>query len=97
MNKSPLNKNGYNWIVGKSTIHWGENIVIYPDKIVLSSGNCVFCCYNYYDKKKVKFYFEPKGKEEKLILDMINVKGGCQFSVVGDIDGYCLMSNKLYQ
>ena len=51
------------------------------------SGNGVFFCDNNLDKKNVKFYFEPKGQEEKLTLDMINVKRGFQFSVVGDIDG----------
>ena len=78
INKSPQNRNGYDWIVGKS-IHWGENRVIYPgnpDKIFMSLGNVVFCCDNNLDKKYVKFHFEPKGQEEKLTLDMINAKGG---------------------
>ena len=68
LNKSPLNKKGYDWIVGKS-IHWGENIVFYPwnpDKIFIFSENGVFCCDNNLDKKNVKFYFEPKGQERKI-------------------------------
>ena len=53
----------------------------------MSLGNGVFCCDNNLDKKYVKFHFEPKGQEEKLTLDLINAIGGCQFSVVGVIDG----------
>ena len=86
----PIDKNGYDWIVGKS-IHWGTSIVIdprNPDKIFMTSGNGIFCCDNIWDEKNVKFYFEPKGQEEIVALDMISVKGGYPFSAVGDIDGF---------
>ena len=86
----PIDKNGYDWIVGKS-IHWGTSIVIdprNPDKIYMTSGNGIFCCNNIWDEKNVKFYFEPKGQEEIVALDMISVKGGYPYSAVGDIDGF---------
>ena len=86
----PINKNGYDWIVGKS-IHWGTSIVIdprNPDKIYMTSGNGIFCCDNIWDEKNIQFYFEPKGQEEIVALDMISVKGGYPYSAVGDIDGF---------
>ena len=86
----PINKNGYDWIVGKS-IHWGTSIVIdprNPNKIYMTSGNGIFCCNNIWEEKGVQFYFEPKGQEEIVALDMISVKGGYPYSAVGDIDGF---------
>lgn len=86
----PIDKNGYDWIVGKS-IHWGTAIVIdprNPDKIYMTSGNGIFCCDNIWQENNVQFYFEPKGQEEIVALDMISVKGGYPFSAVGDIDGF---------
>ena len=86
----PIKKNGYDWIVGKS-IHWGTSIVIDPrnsDKIYMTSGNGIFCSGNIWEEKKVQFYFDPKGQEEIVALDMISVKGGYPYSAVGDIDGF---------
>ena len=87
---NPLDTNGYKWIYGKA-IHWGSGILIdprNPDKILLTSGNGVFACDNVWDEKEVQFYFDPKGVEEVVALDMVSVKGGHAFSAIGDYDGY---------
>ena len=87
---NPLDTNGYKWIYGKA-IHWGSGILIdprNPDKIWLTSGNGVFTCDNVWAEKEIQFYFEPKGVEEVVALDMVSVKGGNAFSAIGDYDGY---------
>ena len=87
---NPIDTNGYKWIYGKS-IHWGSGIVIdprNPDKILLTSGNGVFACDNVWDEKEIQFYFDPKGVEEVVALDMVSVKGGPAFSAIGDYDGF---------
>ena len=87
---NPIDTNGYKWIYGKS-IHWGSGILIdprNPDKILLTSGNGVFACDNVWDEKEIQFYFDPKGVEEVVALDMVSVKGGPAFSAIGDYDGF---------
>ena len=87
---NPLDTNGYKWIYGKA-IHWGSGILIdprNPDKIWLTSGNGVFTCDNVWAEKEIQFYFDPKGVEEVVALDMVSVKGGNAFSAIGDYDGY---------
>ena len=87
---NPIDINGYKWIYGKA-IHWGSGILIDPrnsDKIWLTSGNGVFACDNVWAEKEIQFYFDPKGVEEVVALDMISVKGGNAFSAIGDYDGY---------
>jgi len=87
---NPLDINGYKWIYGKA-IHWGSGILIDPrnsDKIWLTSGNGVFACDNVWAEKEIQFYFDPKGVEEVVALDMVSVKGGNAFSAIGDYDGY---------
>ena len=87
---NPIDINGYKWIYGKA-IHWGSGILIDPrnsDKIWLTSGNGVFACDNVWAEKEIQFYFDPKGVEEVVALDMVSVKGGNAFSAIGDYDGY---------
>ena len=87
---NPIDPNGYKWIYGKA-IHWGSGILIdprNPDKILLTSGNGVFACDNVWDESEIQFYFDPKGVEEVVALDMVSVKGGYAFSAIGDYDGF---------
>ena len=87
---NPIDINGYKWIYGKA-IHWGSGILIDPrnsDKIWLTSGNGVFTFDNVWAEKEIQFYFDPKGVEEVVALDMVSVKGGNAFSAIGDYDGY---------
>ena len=87
---NPIDPNGYKWIYGKA-IHWGSGILIdprNPDKILLTSGNGVFACDNVWDESEIQFYFDPKGVEEVVALDMVSVKGGYVFSAIGDYDGF---------
>ena len=86
----PIDTNGYDWIYGKAC-HWGSGILIdprNPDKIIMTSGNGVFACDNAWAEKGIQFYFDPKGVEEVVALDMVSVKGGNAYSAIGDYDGY---------
>jgi len=86
----PMKTNGYEWIEGKS-IHWGAGIVIDPrdsNKIYMLSGNGIFACDNVWASSNVQFYFDPLGVEETVPLDMVSVKGGYAYSVIGDYDGF---------
>ena len=86
----PIDTNGYAWIYGKAC-HWGSGILIDPrnsDKIFMTSGNGVFACDNVWDEKGIQFYFDPKGVEEVVALDMTSVPGGNAYSAIGDYDGY---------
>ena len=87
---NPIDINGYKWIYGKA-IHWGSGILIDPrnsNKILLTSGNGVFACDNAWDERELQFYFDPKGIEEVVALDMVSIKGGNAFSAILDYDGY---------
>ncbi len=87
---NPIDTNGYDWVYGKAC-HWGSGILIdprNPDKIWMTSGNGVFACDNAWDETGVQFYFNPKGVEEVVALDMVSVPGGNVYSAIGDYDGY---------
>ena len=86
----PLKENGYSWIKYKS-IHWGPGLVFdprNPNKILTSSGNGVFVCDNIWEEKNIQFYFDPKGIEETVPIDMISVKNGYLYSAIRDFDGF---------
>ena len=86
----PLKDNGYKWVQYKS-IHWGPGIEIDPrnsDKIFLLSGNGLWVSDNIWDEKNVQIYFEPKGIEEVVPIDMISIKGGYAYSAILDYDGF---------
>ena len=42
------------------------------------------------DDSEIQFYFDSKGVEELVALDMVSVKDGYAFSAIGDYDGYIL-------
>ena len=86
----PMIDNGYDWIVGKS-IHWGAGIAIDPrnsNKIIMLSGNGVFACDNVWESSNIQFYFDPKGVEETVPIDFINIKDGYSYSAILDYDGF---------
>ena len=86
----PLKENGYDWIKYKS-IHWGPGLEFdprNPHKILTTSGNGVFVCDNIWDEKNIQFYFDPKGIEETVPIDMISVKDGYLYSTIRDFDGF---------
>lgn len=86
----PLSSNGYDWIINKS-IHWGSAIIIDPrneNKIIMLSGNGIFSCDNVWDEKDIQFYFDPKGEEEVVPMDMVSIKGGPVYSAIYDYDGF---------
>ena len=86
----PIDTNGYAWVYGKAC-HWGSGILIdprNPDKVLMTSGNGVFCCDNVWAEKGVQFYFDPKGVEEVVSLDFVSTADGLDLSAIGDYDGY---------
>ena len=86
----PLKENGYSWIVNKA-IHWGPGLEFdprNPDKILMTSGNGLFVCDNIWEEKNIQFYFDPKGVEETVPMDMISVEKGYSYSVIRDFDGF---------
>ena len=86
----PLKDNGYSWVKYKA-IHWGPGIEIDPrnsDKLLLLSGNGLWVCDNVWDEKDVQLYFDPKGIEEVVTIDMISIKGGYSYSAILDFDGF---------
>ena len=86
----PLKENGYDWIKYKS-IHWGPGLEFdprNPDRIITSSGNGLFACDNIWDDKNIQFYFDPKGIEETVPIDMVSVKNGNLFVTILDYDGF---------
>ena len=87
---NPLSNNGYKWITNKA-IHWGAAIIFDPrneNKIITLSGNGIFACDNVWDEKEIQFYFDPKGEEEVVPLDLVSIKGGPVYSAIGDYDGF---------
>jgi len=87
---NPLSNNGYKWITNKA-IHWGSAIVFDPrndNKIITLSGNGIFACDNVWNEKEIQFYFDPKGEEEVVPMDLVSVKGGPVYSAIGDYDGF---------
>ena len=86
----PLKENGYSWIVNKA-IHWGPGLEFdprNPNKILMTSGNGLFVCDNIWDENNIQFYFDPKGIEETVPLDMISVRNGYLYSTIRDFDGF---------
>ena len=86
----PIKHNGYKWIINKS-IHWGSTIIIDPrneNRIIMTSGNGIFACDNIWAEKDIQFYFDPKGEEEVVPMDLISVKGGPVYSAILDYDGF---------
>ncbi len=86
----PLKENGYDWIKYKS-IHWGPGLEFdprNPDRIITASGNGLFACDNIWDDKNIQFYFDPKGIEETVPIDMVSVKNGNLFVTILDYDGF---------
>ncbi len=84
-----LDTNGYSWIDGFA-VHWSGAIVMdpeNPDKVLVTSGNGVFACDDIWAELP-QFYFDPKGIEEVVALDMVSVPGGNPYSAIGDYDGF---------
>ncbi len=84
-----LDTNGYSWIDGFA-VHWSGAIVMdpeNPDKVLVTSGNGVFACDDIWAELP-QFYFDPKGIEEVVALDMISAPGKNPYSVIGDYDGF---------
>ncbi|MBQ7990882.1 MAG: hypothetical protein IJ251_07550 [Oscillospiraceae bacterium] len=80
---------GMGWIED-SAIHWCSCLAMDsgdPDRILVNSGNGVFACDNIWDERPV-FYFESKGIEETVPLDLVSFEDYPLISAVGDYDGF---------
>ena len=77
------------WIEG-SAIHWCSCLAMDsgdPDKILVNSGNGIFACDDIWGEKP-EIYFDAKGIEETVPLDLISYEDFPLVSAIGDYDGY---------
>ncbi len=89
MSNMTMSTNGINWIEGYA-IHWCSSLAIDPfntGKIMVNSGNGVFSCDNIWADAP-EFYFDARGIEEVVPLDIISLKDYPLVSAIGDYDGF---------
>ncbi|MBR4223224.1 MAG: hypothetical protein IKR73_00280 [Oscillospiraceae bacterium] len=80
---------GMTWIED-CAIHWCSCLAMDssdPDRILVNSGNGIFACDDIWDEKP-DFYFESKGIEETVPLDIVSFKDHPPVSAIGDYDGF---------
>lgn len=84
-----MSNNGMNWIDGYA-IHWCSSLALDPfnnGKITVNSGNGVFSCDDIWAAEP-EFYFDSKGIEETVPLDIVSLEGMPLMSAIGDYDGF---------
>jgi xyloglucan-specific exo-beta-1,4-glucanase len=84
-----MDAKGNPWIM-KSSIHWAGSLLMdpfNPDRIFVTSGNGIFGCDNIWNETK-DFYFNAKGLEETVPLDLVSIPGGSLLSAIGDYSGF---------
>lgn len=89
MKNMTMDANGNPWIMN-SSIHWCGSLMIDPfdpNRIFVTSGNGIFSCDNIWDETK-NFYFNAKGIEETVPLDLVSIPSGSVLSVIGDYCGF---------
>lgn len=81
--------NGMNWIAN-SAMHWCSSLAMDPyndNKIMVNSGNGIFACDNIFEDAPA-FYFNAKGIEEVVPLDIVSLPGHALVTAIGDFDGF---------
>lgn len=81
--------NGMDWIKN-AAIHWCSSLAMDPfddNKILVNSGNGIFACDNIWDETP-EFYFDAKGIEEVVALDIVTLPDYPLVSAIGDYDGF---------
>lgn len=84
-----MSTNGTSWIED-CAIHWCCSMAINPfnsDEIMVTSGNGVFACDNIWSDSP-EFYFNARGIEETVPMEIISMKDYPLVSAVMDYDGF---------
>lgn len=84
-----MSNNDVPWITD-CAIHWCSSMSINPfdaDEIMVTSGNGIFACDNIFDAEP-EFYFNSRGIEETVPMDMITMKDYPLVSAALDYDGF---------
>lgn len=84
-----MSTNDMDWIAN-AAIHWCSSLAMdsgSSDRILVNSGNGVFACDNIWDDVP-EFYFEAKGIEEIVPMDMVSYKDYPLVSAALDYDGF---------
>lgn len=92
-----MDANGCTWIEGYA-IHWSGSITMDPynsNRVFVTSGNGIFTTDDLWGTKPT-FYFNIKGLEETVPLDLISIPNGQLVSAVGDYDGFIHTSEDSY-
>ena len=87
--KYTMSTNGMDWI-GIYAIHWCSVLAMDSadsGHIMVNSGNGIFACDNIWDEKP-EFYFNARGIEEVVPLDLVSYKDYPLVSAIGDYDGF---------
>lgn len=84
-----MTNNGMPWIDG-CAIHWCSSLAMNPfdaDEIMVTSGNGIFACDNIWDANP-EFYFNSRGIEETVPMDIVSIKGNPLITAALDYDGF---------
>jgi photosystem II stability/assembly factor-like uncharacterized protein len=97
LNTMTMNDNGCTWIKNYS-IHWSGSLLLdsfHTNRLFVTSGNGIFTCDNIWDNQN-DFYFNAKGLEETVPLDLVSIPNGALLSVIGDYSGFVHKDVKEY-
>lgn len=89
LSKMTMSTNDTPWIED-CAIHWCCSLSINPfdtDEIMVTSGNGIFACDNIFDDAP-EFYFNSRGIEETVPMDIISLKDHPLISSALDYDGF---------
>ncbi len=89
LTNATMSNNGMDWIDGYA-FHWCSALALNPfdtDEIMVTSGNGIFACDNIWDENP-ELYFNSKGIEETVPMDMITLEDYPLVSAALDYDGF---------
>lgn len=89
LQNATMDDNGMSWI-DSYAYHWCAAVALNPfdtDEIMVTSGNGIFACDNIWDENPV-LYFNSKGIEETVPMDMITLEDYPLVSAALDYDGF---------
>ena len=87
--KYTMSTNGMDWI-SEYAVHWCSSLAMDSGdsgKVLVNSGNGIFACDDVWSDTP-EFYFDSKGIEETVPLDIVSYKDYPLISAVGDYDGF---------
>lgn len=92
-----MSDGGIEWI-GAASMHWCSSMCIdpnNPDRVMVVSGNGIFACDNIWSESP-EWYFNSKGIEETVPMELVSIKGGKLLTAVMDYDGFAQDSAQEY-